>query len=396
MKRFKRIATCGVALLFVALSSVAWGQTRVIQDMRGKKVTVPVNVRRVATLDDGFVEQVMTHLGVVDRVVAIGSWSMKRDYRYEFTTRTGQRYEHHGLNTMKSLHPWLNELPCLNSPEGNVIQYETLAKVKPDVLIARVGDCTVRAGNAEANERVFKTIEALGIPLVVLHAPSVTDANDLSSMREEARVIGSLFNKEEKAVALMDKLADTEKMIRKRTASIPDSQRVRLLYLGLNPDVRRKGGAGSVLGVNTPENYIIEEIVRAKNAFRGKGASVPISAEQIYALNPDVIVLPTFNGYHPPRELLEASYYEKLKELPAIKAKKVYAMPWTPMNCSRRLEYPLDMLVIAKAAYPDRFKDVSVYDFSLKLYKMLYGVDDKKAKGLRSTQLLDWMKASGF
>lgn len=396
MGRFKRMATYVVALLFVGLSSVAWAQTHVIQDMRGKKVTVPVQVRRVATLDDGFVEQVMTHLGVIDRVVAIGSWSMKRDYSYEFSTRNGQRYEHRGLNTMKYLHPWLNTLPYLNSPEGNVIQYETLARVKPDVVIARVGDCTVRAGNAEGNERVFKTIEALGIPLVVLHAPSVVDASDLSSMREEARVIGSLFGKEKKAVMLLEKLAETEKMIRKRTAGIPDAQRIRLLYLGLNPDVRRKGGAGSVLGINTPENYIIEEIVRAKNAFRGKGASVPISTEQIYALNPDVIVLPTFNGYHPPRELLEAAYYEKLKELPAIKAKKVYAMPWTPMNCSRRLEYPLDMLIIAKAAYPDRFQDVSVYDFSLKLYKMLYGVDEKKAKGLRSTQLLDWMKDSGF
>jgi iron complex transport system substrate-binding protein len=79
-----------------------------------------------------------------------------------------------------------------------------------------------------------------------------------------------------------------------------------------------------------------------------------------------------------------------------VKEKKVYALPWSPMNASRRVEYPLDMLIIAKAAYPALFRDVSVYDFALDFYRQAYGVDENTARGLRTTQLLDWMADSGF
>ena len=242
----------------------------------------------------------------------------------------------------------------------------------------------------------METIEALGLPLVVLYAPTWFKSSDLSSMKEEGRVIGAMFGMEEKAAALMDHLADTERLIRERTKDIPDGEKTRVLYLGLNPNIRKNGGAGTAHGVDTPESYIIENVAGAKNAFRGKGSGVPISAEQIYALDPDVILLPTSNGYHPPRELMEAPYFKNLRELRAVREKKVYAMPWSPMNCARRVEYPLDMLIAAKAAYPDRFKDINVYDFALNFYKGVYHVDDDTAKALRSHQLLDWMKDIDF
>ncbi len=139
-----------------------------------------------------------------------------------------------------------------------------------------------------------------------------------------------------------------------------------------------------------------ESLAGARNAFQNQGYGVPLSVEQIYALDPEVIILPTFNGYHPPRELYEAPNFENLSELKAVKNKRVYAMPWSPMNCARRLEYPLDMLIIAKAAFPDLFRDVKVYDFALDFYQEIYGVDQTVAAGLRSTQILDWMKDHDF
>jgi len=121
-----------------------------------------------------------------------------------------------------------------------------------------------------------------------------------------------------------------------------------------------------------------------------------MSTEQVYACDPDIIILPTASGYHPPRELCEAPYYANLNELRAVKQKKVYALPWSPMNASRRLEYPLDMLIMAKAAYPERFRDVDVYRFALDFYQKVYNVSEEKARGLRSTQLLDWMADHRF
>ena len=379
-----------------AAAGVADERTRIVVDMRGKAVTVPLVPRRVATINDGFVEGVMTHLGVIDTLAAIGSWGMKRDYRYEFTARSGETYEYRGLSTMKFLHPWLDDLPIVNSPQGNVLNFEVLAKAEPDLVILRVGDCTVGAGNREAIDKTINTIEALGLPLLVLYAPNAFGGADLSGMRQEMAVIGEAFEQQEKALALADRLAGVEAMIRVRTQDIPEAERVSLLYFGLHPTIRSAGGAGSVWGLDSPESYLIEQVANARNAFSGRGHGVPMSAEQIYALDPDVIVLPTAGGYHPARELYEAPYYANLAELRAVKARRVYAMPWTPMNCARRLEYPLDMLIIAKAAYPERFRDVSVYDKALQLYKDLYHVDDATAQGLAATQLLEWMIPAGF
>ena len=362
----------------------------IVTDMRGVNVSVPDNLERIATISDGFVEGVMTHLGVIHKVTVIGSWSMKRDYKYSFTTVGGEEYTLRGWNTMKYLHPWLNDLPCINSPQGNIINYETLASANPQLVILRVGDCTLRGANPESVEKTIGTIEALGIPLVVIFSPNYYNKAELSSMREEMRVLGDIFAQREKALKLFDYLDATEKMIRKRTASIKEKNKVSMLYLGLNPNVRKKGAAGSVSGVNTPESYIIEGIANAKNAFTGKGSGVIMSAEQLYSLNPDVIVLPTSNGYHPPRELYESPDFQILQELKAVKNKRVYAMPWSPMNCARRVEYPIDMLIIAKAAYPDKFKDIKVHTFVLQFYKDVYNVSDKDAEALRSEQILDW------
>ena len=389
MKRFLP----GLLLALTVFSATA--EARTVTDMRGMAVQVPDDPRAVATIDDGFIEEVMTHLGVIDRIRAIGSWSMKRDYRYTIPSRSGTSHEYRGWSTMKYLHPWLDELPCVNSPQGNIISYETLATVAPDVVILRAGDTTVGT-DKEKVQKTIDTIEALGFPLIVLYSPTWYRSSDLSSMKTEAGIIGELFGQREKAETLADHLAQTENLIRERTASVTEEEKVSVLLFGLRPDVRKKGGAGTVHGTDTAESYIIEDVVHAKNAFRGKGTAIPMSAEQVYACDPDVIILPTANGYHPPRELYEAPYYENLQELRAVREKRVYALPWSPMNASRRLEYPLDMLIIAKAAYPERFADISVYDFALRFYQEVYGVNEETARGLRSTQLLDWMAENGF
>lgn len=385
-------------ILFIFSSVQSFAYT--VTDMRGKQVNIPENLERVATIDDGFIEGVMTHLGVINKVTAIGSWSMKRDYKYTYETTDGKKYTAKGVNTMKYLHPWLNDIPCFNSPQGDILNYETLAKADPQLVILRVGDCTVsggsyfRGGDPAQLEKTITMIESLDIPLVVLFSPTYYGKAELSSMKEEMRVLGDIFKQRDKALKLYEYLNETEIMVRNRTKNIKDKPNV--LYFGLNSAARKQGGSGMVSGITTPESYIIENIVNAKNAYRGKGNNIILSGEQVYAIDPDVILLPTQNGYHPADELLKAPYYQNLNQLKAVQNKRVYALPWTPMNCSRRVEYPLDILIIAKASYPELFKDIKVYQFALDFYKKVYNVDDKTAKALRSEQLLDWTVENDF
>lgn len=375
------------------LLNLALAKEFFVKDMRGIDVRVADNLENVATIDDGFVEGVMTHLGVIDKVKVIGSWSMKRDYKYSFTKISGETYTLRGWNTMKYLHPWLDELPCVNSPQGNVINFEALANANPQLVILRVGDCTLRGSNKDAVEKTIATIEALGLPLAVIYAPK---GAEIATMRDEMRVLGEIFKQKEKALKLFDYLNETQILIKERTKNLKDNEKVTMLYMGLNPNVRKNGGVATAFGVNTPESFIIENIAGAKNAFRGEGTNVVLSTEQLYSVNPDVIVLPTSNGYHPASELLDSPDFQNLHELNALKNKRVYAMPWSPMNCARRVEFPLDMLIIAKAAYPKLFSDIKVHKFALEFYKNVYGVSDEQAKALRSEQILDWTVENDF
>ena len=318
---------------------------------------------------------------------------MKRDYKYDFATKAGETYTLRGWNVMKYLHPWLNDLPCVNSPQGNVINFEALANENPQLVILRIGDCTLRGSNKDAVEKTIATIEALGIPLAVIYAPR---GAEIATMQEEMRVLGEIFGQKDKALKLFEYLDKTQKLVQERTANLKDDQKVSMLYMGLNPNIRKNGGVASAYGVNTPESFIIENIAGAKNAFRGDGSNVILSTEQLYAIDPDVIVLPTSNGYHPASELLNSADFEKLEELKAIKNKRVYAMPWSPMNCARRVEYPIDILIIAKAAYPQLFSDIKVHKFVIDFYKDVYGVSEEQAKALRSEQILDWTVENDF
>ena len=378
---------------FLLALGLAFGGEFSVKDMRGAEVKIASPLERVATIDDGFVESVMTHLGVIDKVKLIGSWSMKRDYKYDFTTKAGEAYTLRGWNVMKYLHPWLNDLPCINSPQGNVINFEALANENPQLVILRIGDCTLRGSNKDAVEKTIATIEALGIPLAVIYAPR---GAEIATMQEEMRVLGEIFGQKDKALKLFEYLDKTQKLVQERTANLKEDQKVSMLYMGLNPNIRKNGGVASAYGVNTPESFIIENIAGAKNAFRGDGSNVILSTEQLYAIDPDVIVLPTSNGYHPASELLSSADFEKLEELKAIKNKRVYAMPWSPMNCARRVEYPIDILIIAKAAYPQLFSDIKVHKFVLDFYKDVYGVSEEQAKALRSEQILDWTVENDF
>ncbi|QCD53416.1 ABC transporter substrate-binding protein [Campylobacter sp. RM16192] len=380
-------------IYILMIFNLAFAKDFLVKDMRGVDVKISDSLTKIATIDDGFVEGVMTHLGVIDKVKVIGSWSMKRDYKYSFTKISGETYTLRGWNTMKYLHPWLNDLPCINSPQGNVINFEELANTNPQLVILRVGDCTLRGSNKDAVDKTISTIEALGLPLVVIYAPKGTE---IATMKDEMRVLGEIFGQKEKALKLFDYLNKTQILIEERTKNLKDSEKVTMLYMGLNPNVRKNGGVATAFGVNTPESFIIEGIANAKNAFRGDGTNIILSTEQLYAINPDAIVLPTSNGYHPASELLDSPDFEKLGELKAVQNKRVYAMPWSPMNCARRVEYPIDMLIIAKAAYPKLFSDIKVHEFVLKFYKDVYGVDEATAKALRSEQILDWTVEDDF
>jgi iron complex transport system substrate-binding protein len=366
------------------------GNYRTVIDSRGVDVQIPADIQRVVTVSDGMVEGVMTVLGVEDTIIGVGSSCIQRNFNYTYPTISGESYEYtDGMNTVTYLNRWIMDLPRI-CESNSAINFEALSSLNPDVVIMRVGSCSVRNINDESVQKSIDTIESLGIPLVILYGPNCYKEPDLSTMSDEIKIIGDVFNGPEKAERLADYLEEQVNLISERTQNIADADKPEVLVFGLSPSARNAGGCGQVFGLDTIESYFITDICHAKNAFDEPGYFKTASEEQILSRDPDVIVLCTASGYHPPEELYSAPYYQNLQELSAVKNRRVSALPWTPCNCAKRLEYPIDVMVIAKASYPKLFEDIELDDWLLDFYEHVYGVDEATAKELRSTQWMDW------
>jgi iron complex transport system substrate-binding protein len=390
MKYLRYCVVIIACLCFVLSTGYASGDYRTVIDSRGIAVQVPTEIDRVVTVSDGMVEGVMTRLGVEDTLVGLGSSCLVRVFEYEYPTVDGKSYSYKGgMNPVYYLNPSLSDLPLIGK-SGTAVNYETLASLEPDLIIVRLGSCTLRYIEDETVQKTIESIESLEIPLVVLYGPNCYSEPTVSGISDEIHIMGQIFDKEDEATELADYLQSQVDLIEERTNDISDSEKPRVLVFGLSPRARSEGGAGQVFGMDTIESFFIEDLVNACNAFQEPGYFKTMSAEQILALNPDVIVLCTASGYHPPRELYEAPYYQNLQELDALKNRRVMAFPWTPCNCAKRLEYPIDVMVIAKAAYPERFEDIDISKWLLDFYQNVYGVDLDTAEELRSCQWMDW------
>jgi len=364
-------------------------------DNRGIAVQIPDEINRVVTIDDGFGLEVMSIFGIPEKLIGVGSRTFEEVDNYDYQSVKGENFTFSdGMNTMTYLHPSVKTLPVIAEYEAGV-NYESLAALKPDVVIVRLGECTFWADD-ENVQKSLSQIESLGIPVVVLKAPNFFEKPDIATMYDEIRILGQVFGKEKKAEDLISFISDKINLITSRTANISDDKKPSVLYLGLGDVAREEGGAGNTVSTQSFESWAIENIINARNAFRdSSGYWHIINGEQILAMDPDVIILPTDYGYHPVRELYEASYYQNLKDLKAINNHRVTSLPYTPYDCGKRLEYPLELMVIAKAVYPELFSDIDLNNWLISYYEGLYGIDEKTAEGLRSVQWMDWVKDTG-
>lgn len=358
-------------------------------------VTIQKPIDRVATISDGLVESTMIVFGVEDTLVGLGSSCIGMDFEYTYTTTSGDDFTYSGgKNTAAALCPELKDLPVF-AQSSTGLNYETLAGLDPDIVILIAGSCT--CGCSETDENTMKSvemIESMGIPVVVLSTPNCCDA-DIGAVYESIRVLGGVFSKWSEAEDLASSLEGEIEFIKDRTGDISDDEKPRVLCLSLMTLYGGGATVGSVTGTDMIESIFIEDIVNAKNAFDGIGKP-SMSAEQILALDPDVMMLPTCRGYHPAREVYEGESLTELQDMRVVQEKQIYSLPWTPCRCGERLEFPIDLMIGAKACYPDQFSDITVSDWVIDFYMEIYGVDEDTAEELRSAQWLDWMTEEDF
>ncbi len=357
---------------------------KTVTDMRGVEVTIPEDPQRVVAISRSLIDTTMYIFGIEDSLVggSIYQASLKEgEYVWNGTDYT--------VNTWigKVLNPELDNLTNVGGFGGpyGPPNVETIAGLNPDLLILR------DLGEQKENTEMFLTlIESAGIPAVVLKYPACYEEPRVETMYEEIRLLGKVFGNEDKAERIVETISSRVEFIRSRTMDIPPNKQKRVLYFGAPIWAKDKGGAGYAFGSGTTEMAMMEDVVNVRSAYTESGMNM-VSAEQLLALDPDVIILCTWSGYHPPRQLYEDGQYRNLQELRALKEGEVYSLAATPCK-SERLEFPINLMIMAKTVYPDRFADVDLEHWIREYIVELYDTNEKMTDQIVAALMLEYLE----
>lgn len=309
--------------------------TRTLTDMAGREVEVPAVIEKAFSTDP--TAAIFLYTLVPDRML-------------------GWNYELNDLE--KSI--ILDEYETLpNFGMGDAINYEAVLAAGPDIafMVGTINDAVV--SDADAMQ------ESLGIPVVVVDS-------ELSHTPEAYRFMGELFGVEETAEQLaayaertLDDIANMD---------IPEEEKVRMYY-GNGEDSLETAPAGSSHGA-------IIELVNAVNVADlelGDGGRVQISAEQLLAWDPDVIVV---NG-EPKSDIPGASAADAILSDPAyatltaVQEGRVYGTPNAPFSWVDRPPGPnriVGLRWLSALIYP-QYIQVDVDDAVREFFSLFYHVE---------------------
>lgn len=206
-----------------------------------------------------------------------------------------------------------HDLP--NFGMGDAVNYEAVIAAEPTIAL----NC------GEINDALISDCDALthrlGIPVVAVD-------NDLSRSAEAFRFLGALLGEEEQAEAMAVYAEELERDL-ETLAEIPEEERVRVYY-GNGVDSLETAPKGSA-------HAQLLDTVNAVNVAElelGDGSRVQISAEQLLAWDPDVIVVngepkADLSGASAARSILNDPNYATLT---AVQEGKVYGAPSAPFG----------------------------------------------------------------
>lgn len=327
-------------------------ETRIITDMVGREVEIPVKINSFITLAS-YAPRIAAYLDVMDMQVGAEKFidngvNMRLDY-------LSVNYNH------------LSKLPIVGEGGGTINNGypEEIIMVGPDVILAGF--------NYESAEELQKQT---GIPVVsVLHETGLVHESFYQSMRVFAEVVGEEERCEE-LLAYTDSLLED---LNQRTAAILDEEKPRT-YAGAVTFSGRRGIGG------TYSEFDIFKSINALNVATKAGISGFYEAdlEALAKWDPDVIFLDPGN-----MDLVNEEYRTKgsfFDSLTAIKNGKVYAMPaFNYMGTNISYAF-IDAYYAGLVLFPNQFADVEIADKANEILTKFLGVntyEEMAAAGLK-------------
>lgn len=313
-------------------------ETREITDMAGRKVTVPVAENIESVFSAGPVAAIFLYMVVPDKLL-------------------GWNYELNDVEKSIILDKY-QDLP--NFGMGDAVNYEAVIAANPTIAInsGKINDTMVSDCDALS--------ESLGIPVVAVD-------NELNNSAEAFRFMGELLGVEDHAEELAQYAEQVFTDINV-LSDIPEEKKVSV-YFGNGEDSLETAPRGS-------QHAQILDAINAVNVADlelGDGSRVQISAEQLLAWDPDVIVVngepkADKSGNSAAEDILSNPDYASLK---AVQDQKVYGTPNAPFSWVDRPAGPnrlIGMRWFSALIYPEYIK-CDINEEIHKFFDLFYHVD---------------------
>ena len=313
-------------------------ETREITDMAGRKVTVPAAENIESVFSAGPVAAIFLYMVAPDKLL-------------------GWNYELNDVEKSIILDKY-QDLP--NFGMGDAVNYEAVIAANPTIAInsGKINDTMVSDCDALS--------ESLGIPVVAVD-------NELNNSAEAFRFMGELLGVEDHAEELAQYAEQVFTDIN-ALSDIPEEKKVSV-YFGNGEDSLETAPRGS-------QHAQILDAINAVNVADlelGDGSRVQISAEQLLAWDPDVIVVngepkADKSGNSAAEDILSNPDYASLK---AVQDQKVYGTPNAPFSWVDRPAGPnrlIGMRWFSALIYPEYIKCDIIEDI-LKFFDLFYHVD---------------------
>lgn len=313
-------------------------ETREITDMAGRKVTVPTAENIESVFSAGPVAAIFLYMVVPDKLL-------------------GWNYELNDVEKSIILDKY-QDLP--NFGMGDAVNYEAVIAANPTIAInsGKINDAMVSDCDALS--------ESLGIPVVAVD-------NELNNSAEAFRFMGELLGVEDHAEELAQYAEQVFTDINV-LSDIPEEKKVSV-YFGNGEDSLETAPRGS-------QHAQILDAINAVNVADlelGDGSRVQISAEQLLAWDPDVIVVngepkADKSGSSAAEDILSNPDYASLK---AVQDQKVYGTPNAPFSWVDRPAGPnrlIGMRWFSALIYPEYIK-CDINEEIHKFFDLFYHVD---------------------
>ena len=310
-------------------------QEREITDMAGRTMTVPLEIESV--FSTGPAAAIYLYTLVPDKLL-------------------GWNYALNDIEKSIILEQY-HDLP--NFGQGDAVNYEAVIAAGPTIAlnVTSINDGSIDASDALA--------EQLGVPVVMV-------SSDLLDAPAVYRFMGKLFGVEEQAEALAAYAEETFNAI--SSLDIPNEEKVRIYY-GNGEDSLETAPAGSSHG----QLIDLVNAVNVADLELGDGSRVQISAEQLLAWDPDVIIV---NG-EPKADMTGSAAAEAIladplfATLKAVQNGAVYGTPNAPFSWVDRPPGPnriVGMRWLSGLIYPE-YLDYDVDEAVREFFQLFYHVE---------------------